>query len=217
MVGVEGRRIGPCLRVPGLTHVERSFYISHMSQKREDIIDAANRAFYRDGFAEVGIDHVVGQANVALATFYRHFKTRSEVITAALQRRHDDFLHALEGEAEAGKGADRVLELFDVLEAWSTQQGGNGCFFLRAAADYPADDSIRNAALSHKRDYLAVIEERLLQGGWSKGQAEQLGSMIFVLLEGAVAAAFTLGDGAAVATARNAAARILGSARPEAG
>ncbi|MFE0016017.1 TetR/AcrR family transcriptional regulator [Mesorhizobium sp. NPDC059054] len=188
-----------------------------MGTKREDIIDAANRAFYRDGFAEVGIDRVVGEANVALGTLYRHFKTRSEVITAALQRRHGDFLHALEGAGEAGKGADCVLELFDVLEAWSTQQGGNGCFFLRAAADYPADDSIQNAARSHKREYLAVIEQRLLQGRWSKGQAEQLGSTIFVLLEGAVAAAFTLGDGAAVTTARNAAARILGSAKPESG
>lgn len=188
-----------------------------MSQKREDIIDAANRAFYRDGFAEVGIDHVVGKANVALATFYRHFKTRSEVITAALQRRHDDFLHALERGAEAGRGADCVLEVFDALEAWSTRQGGNGCFFLRAAADYPTDENIQDAARSHKRDYLAAIEERLSQGGWSNGQAEQLAPTIFILLEGAVAAAFTLGDKAAVATARSAAMQILGSVKPGSG
>ncbi len=186
-----------------------------MSKKRDDIIDAANRAFYRDGFAEVGIDRVVDDAGVALATFYRHFKTRSEVIAAALQQRHGGFLHAL--EAEDGSGIESVLEFFDRLEAWSAKQGGNGCFFLRAAADYPADETIRSVALSHKQQYLAEIEKRLLQGGWSNTQARQLALTVFVLLEGAVAAAFTLGDSAAIATARNAAAHVLVNAMAEPG
>lgn len=186
-----------------------------MSTKRDDIIDAANRAFYRDGFAEVGIDRVVGDAGVALATFYRHFKTRSDVIAAALQRRHDGFLHALEEGDE--RGVESVLELFDTLEAWSTKQGGNGCFFLRAAADYPADETIGSVARSHKQQYLAAIEKRLLQGGWSNAQAAQLALTVFVLLEGAVAAAFTLGDNAAVATARSAAAHLLVNVMPESG
>lgn len=185
-----------------------------MATKREDIVDAANRAFYQDGFAEVGIDRVVEEANVALGTLYRHFKTRSEVITAALQRRHRDFFDALDGGAGSGTGSDSVLELFDVLEAWSIQRGGNGCFFLRAAADYPSDDGIRNTALSHKRQYLAAIEERMLHAGWSKEQAGQLAVTIFILLEGAVAAAFTLGDRAAVATARSIAVQVLRSAKP---
>lgn len=186
-----------------------------MSTKRDDIIDAANRAFYRDGFAEVGIDRVVGDAGVALATFYRHFKTRSDVIAAALQRRQDGFLHALEEGDE--RGVESVLELFDTLEAWSTKQGGNGCFFLRAAADYPADETICSVARSHKHQYLAAIEKRLLQGGWSNAQAAQLALTVFVLLEGAVAAAFTLGDNAAVATARSAAAHLLVNVMPESG
>lgn len=188
-----------------------------MSTKRQDIIDAANRTFYRDGFAEVGIDRVIGEANVALGTLYRHFKTRSEVIAAALRQRHDDFLLALGSEAEGAHGAQCVLDLFDVLEGWSTQNGGNGCFFLRAAADYPADKIVRDAALIHKRDYLALAEQRLLQGGWPKDQAEELADVIFVLLEGAVAAAFTLGDRTAVAAARKMAALVLENTSPAPG
>jgi len=185
-----------------------------MSTKRQDIIDAANRIFYRDGFAEIGIDRVTGEANVALGTLYRHFKTRSEVIAAALRQRHDDFLLALGGAAEAAHGAEFVLGLFDVLEGWSNEHGGNGCFFLRAAADYPADKIVRDAALSHKREYIAMIGSRLLRGGWPKDQVEELAPMVFVLLEGAVAAAFTIGDRAAVAAARKAAALVLENAAP---
>lgn len=188
-----------------------------MSTKRQDIIAAANRTFYREGFAEVGIDRVTGEANVALGTLYRHFKTRSEVIAAALQQRHEEFLLALRGEAKAAHGAECVLELFDVLEGWSGEHGGNGCFFLRAASDYPTDRIVRDAALSHKREYIYLIRERLLQGGWPKDQVEDLAAMIFVLLEGAVAAAFTLGDRAAVAAARKAAAIVLRHAPPASG
>jgi hypothetical protein len=117
-----------------------------------------------------------------------------------------------EGGGEGAQGAECVLELFDVLEGWSTQHGGNGCFFLRAVADYPTDRAIRDAALAHKREYLALIGARLLLGGWSEDQAERLANVIFVLLEGAVAAAFTLGDRAAVATARKTAALVLENA-----
>ncbi|MFO7481264.1 TetR/AcrR family transcriptional regulator [Oceanibaculum nanhaiense] len=200
-----------------MTELERSFYLLNMSTKRQDIVDAANRTFYRDGFAEVGIDRVTGEANVALGTLYRHFKTRSEIIAAALRQRHDEFLLALGSEAKDAHGAECVLELFDVLEGWSDEHGGNGCFFLRAAADYPTDKIVRDAALSHKREYIALIRERLLHGGWPKDRAEYLASMIFVLLEGAVAAAFTLGDRAAVAAARKTAALVLVNVPPASG
>jgi AcrR family transcriptional regulator len=78
-----------------------------MSMKRQDIVDAANRTFYRDGFAEVGIDRVIGEAKVAFGTLYRHFKTRSEVIAAALRQRHDDFLLAM-GRGGRGCAGCRV-------------------------------------------------------------------------------------------------------------
>ncbi|MCM2439425.1 TetR/AcrR family transcriptional regulator [Agrobacterium vitis] len=184
-----------------------------MSTKRQDIIDAANRTFYRYGFAEIGIDRVTGEANVALGTLYRHFKTRSDVIAAALGQRHDDFLLAL-GSSVSEQGAECVLELFDVLAGWSDEHGGNGCFFLRAAADYPTDEVIRNTALIHKRKYRELIEERLRQGGWPNSQAQDLADVIFVLLEGAVASAFTLGDRTSIAIARKTAALVLASAPP---
>ena len=190
-----------------------------MRDKRQDIAAAADRLFYREGFADIGIDRVVGEAEVALGTLYRHFKGRSEVVVGALEHRHAAFLTALEQAAEEQKtdgrdGPERVLGLFDALGAWSLQKGGNGCFFLRAASDHPQDAAVREAALAHKEAYLALVRRLLREGGWSEAQAERLAPALFLLLEGAVAAAFTLGDEAAVAEARGTAALLLRANSP---
>jgi AcrR family transcriptional regulator len=186
-----------------------------MKNKRQDIAAAADRLFYREGFAEVGIDRVVDEAEVALGTLYRHFKGRSEVVVGALEHRHAAFLAALEQATDRCDGPDRVLGLFDALGAWSTEKGGNGCFFLRAVSDHPQDAAMRAAALAHKKAYLALVRRRLREGGWSEAQATRLAPTLFLLLEGAVAAAFTLGDEAAVTEARKTASVLLRAECPE--
>ena len=185
-----------------------------MSDKRRDSAEAADRVFDREGFADVGIDRVVGEAKVALGTLYRHYRTRSDVITAALDHRHTAFLSEMEDDVSSEEGADNVLRLFDTLKVWADRRGGNGCFFLRAASDYPNDAEVRKAALDHKQRYLATVERRLSQAGWHADDVKRLAPTIFVLLEGAAAAAFTLGDEAAIACARRAAATILAQPNP---
>lgn len=186
-----------------------------MTDKRQDIAAAADRLFYREGFAGTGIDRLAGEANVALGTLYRHFKGRSEVVVGALAHREAEFFAALEA-AGTGDGADRVLGLFDALGEWAKRKGGNGCLFLRAAAAHPQDTAVREAALGHKQAYLRLVTRRLVEGGWGEASASRLAPAIFLLLEGAVASAFTLGDERAVSEARAAAAMLLraNAARP---
>lgn len=185
-----------------------------MKGKHQDIAEAADRLFYREGFAGVGIDRVVEEAGVALGTLYRHFDSRSHLVAGVLAHRHVAYFEALESGLRPARGAGAVLELFDVLEAWSAKQGGNGCLFLRAAADHPKDAAVRRAALAHKRSYLALVERRLREGGWAARRAKALAPSLFLLLEGAVAAAFTLGDRVAIAEARKAAAVLLAAQEP---
>lgn len=180
-----------------------------MRGKRRDIARAANGLFYRDGFEAVGIDRLVAEAKVALGTLYRHFGGRSEVVVAALEERHAEFLEALEHWRSRRPGEDPVLGLFDALGEWAGRMGGNGCLFLRAASSHPHDPAIVAASAGHKRAYLALLKRRLVDGGRGTAEAERLAPALFVLLEGAVAAAFTLGDRAAVAHARATAEMLL--------
>ncbi len=180
-----------------------------MSKKRRDIAAAAERLFYREGFASVGIDRVVAEAEVALGTLYKHFPSKEKVIVTALLQREAAYLASL-AEEGGGEGQDNaILSLFDRLLTWAEEEGGNGCFFLRAASDFVDSSPIRETALAHKRRMLALVEERLRLSGWADSDAARLAPTIFLLLEGAVAAAFTLGDRAAVAAGKEAATVLL--------
>lgn len=178
-----------------------------MRDTRTRITAAADRLFYREGFAATGIDRLVGEARVALGTLYRHFGTRSDIVVGALYHRDAAF------QAKLTQKTGSVLALFDLLAEWSAERGGNGCFFLRAASAHPRDAAVRDAALAHKRAYLDLIRQRLLDDGWDAEQATRLAPIIFLLLEGAVAAAFTLGADRAIAEARTAAATLFRATR----
>jgi AcrR family transcriptional regulator len=181
-----------------------------MADKRENIAAVADRVFYEEGFSKTGIDRIVAEAGVALGTLYHHFGNKSGLVVGALRHREAAYFKALDAAAEGKSGEDRILSLFNGLLAWTSSKGGNGCFFLRAAADNPDDVPVREAAMSHKHAFLRLIERRLVESGRSAAAARRLAPVLYVLLEGAVAACPVLGDEVAIKGARDAAKELLG-------
>lgn len=185
--------------------------------RRAKIAVAADRAFYRDGFASVGIDQIASEAEVALGTLYRHYRGKSDLVIGALTHRERLFFAFVERSAHGLEGEARVLDLFASLHAWAESQvAANGCLFHRAASAHPKDAAVRAVALAHKRAYLELVRRRLLEGGWTAAQAENLAPALFVLLEGLTASAALLGGNAAKDQA-TAMARALLSAEPRSG
>ncbi|SFQ66573.1 DNA-binding transcriptional regulator, AcrR family [Amycolatopsis arida] len=56
------------------------------AERREQILDAATRAFARTGFAATGLDDVAAEAGVTHVILYRHFASKSELYRAVLDR-----------------------------------------------------------------------------------------------------------------------------------
>ena len=56
------------------------------SPVRERILDAASRRYYADGIRAVSADRLIAEAGVSKVTFYRHFPTKDDLITAYLQQ-----------------------------------------------------------------------------------------------------------------------------------
>lgn len=55
-------------------------------ERREQILDAATRAFARAGFAATGLDDVAGEADLTRVMLYRHFESKADLYRAALDR-----------------------------------------------------------------------------------------------------------------------------------
>ncbi|PRX97926.1 TetR/AcrR family transcriptional regulator [Allonocardiopsis opalescens] len=56
------------------------------AQRREQILDAATRAFARSGFADTSLDAIAVEAAVSRVVLYRHFDSKAALYRAVLDR-----------------------------------------------------------------------------------------------------------------------------------
>ncbi|MEU8248388.1 helix-turn-helix domain-containing protein [Nonomuraea sp. NPDC048916] len=56
------------------------------AERREQILDAATRAFAQAGYAATGLDDVAAEANLTRAMLYRHFDSKADLYRAVLDR-----------------------------------------------------------------------------------------------------------------------------------
>ncbi len=59
------------------------------SEARERLLSTASDLFYSEGINGVGVDRIVSASNVTLATFYRHFPSKQDLVVSYLQAIHD--------------------------------------------------------------------------------------------------------------------------------
>lgn len=173
------------------------------SDRRDVLIDTALRLFYRDGYHATGIDKILAEAGVAKMTLYKYFKTKDELILAALRRRDENFrtqvAHAIERRNQSPRAS--LLMLFDILETWFADPEFSGCMFINAAAEYARpDDSIHLAAAEHKRLFADYVCGLATAAG--ARDPATLTSQLMLLWEGAITTAHVCGPGQAAQQAR---------------
>ncbi len=180
-----------------------------MSQKRQELVDTAIRLFSEHGFHNTGIDWIADQANVSKKTMYHHFRSKEELILAALKH-HDSlfrnfFMKSVTGLSDSPY--DRLLGIFDVAIAWFSDKAFYGCMFINAIGEYAnREDAIRRACQSFKAEMTAFVEELAAQA--HVDDPEGLAETLALLLEGAIVTAQVAGRPDSAATAK-AAAKIL--------
>lgn len=68
------------------------------STKKEAILNAAEKLFYRHGFHATGVKSILTQAGVAPMTMYYHFQSKEDVIKEILVRREKLYFQLLEAK-----------------------------------------------------------------------------------------------------------------------
>ena len=151
-------------------------------QKRHDIIQAAERLFYNNGFHATTTDGICRAAGVSTRTLYRHFPSRELLTEAVMEARQQRFF----ADLHITSHPQAIEKLFTVLGEWMEHYGAGGCFFLKAWGEY-AQENVRLSALA--LDFRYTLRHYITACVQNAAQAEA----IWMLFEGAITAALVCG------------------------
>lgn len=130
------------------------------SDTRSRILAAANELFYAQGIRATSADRIIEQVGITKVTFYRHFRTKGQLVVAYLEQ-----------QAEAERNWMQSVHLEDPVStlralavgigAASCRPGFRGCAFINAAAEFSdPQDPVRIAVDVHRTwtyDYFSEV------------------------------------------------------------
>ena len=163
------------------------------SAARERLLDTAAQIFYAEGINTVGVNRIVGEAGVTLATFYRHFPSKQDLVLAYLQRVHDDFASRAAAAQQAAKDARDVLSSIATnITAQLLEPGFRGCAFINAASEFDDPDGpVLRAVLTHRAWFYALVRDAFASAGHPQ---PDLAAGHYVMLRDGATTAGHLGD-----------------------
>ena len=183
---------------------------SRVSEPRERLLRTASGIFYRDGIHSVGVDRVVSEAGVTRATFYRHFPSKEDLVTAYLQLEDANIRAYFDNAAPLATGPAHMLEL--IIEGIADDLALNhtrGCPFINAAAEYPDPESaVRRTVTAHRTWFRATLETSLRAAGHTDAAAAA--ATLVLLRDAAFVGAYLDGADAVLDTYRSASRRVAG-------
>ena len=129
------------------------------SNPRAKILEIADRLFYTEGVRATGTEKIMSIAEVAKATFYRHFESKDALVLAYLEHR-DRALWDYLSQPTPSKDLHEALIKF---EQYANRPEVNSCPFLHIAFEYPdISHPFHRMAIEHQDkicDYLFSLLE----------------------------------------------------------
>jgi AcrR family transcriptional regulator len=177
---------------------------------RERILDVAEKLFYGEGIRAVGIDRIIADSGIAKMTFYNHFKSKDELVTAYVQRRgqrwRDWFEQAIEHYARSKD--ERPLAIFDALEERFTYPDYRGCAFINTIIELANHEHMASQSASdHKQSVQQFVRQILEEAHYRN--SDLLSQQFMLLMDGATVVALREGTPTAAQVARQIAVQLL--------
>jgi len=122
LVRAEAPGAGTSLEVPGRK--------LRRAERRELVLEAATRAFARNGYAATSLDEAANEAGISKVILYRHFESKAELYRAVLKRSEARLASAV------GEG-DFTMDTLRVLLAAATEDPDGFRLLFRHAAREP--------------------------------------------------------------------------------
>ena len=176
---------------------------------RDRLLHATALLTYTGGIEATGVDAIARTAGVTKRTLYQHFRSKDELVGAALALRDEPALASLRAAVErrVARGARPVDALFAALARLVATDGYRGCAFVNAALEV-ADEGhpVHPVARHHLDRRAAPVADLVRREGIEDPEVHEA---VRLLLEGAFAVSAAGRDPEAAGRAGRAARRLL--------
>ncbi|WP_250534766.1 TetR/AcrR family transcriptional regulator [Caballeronia sp. AZ10_KS36] len=177
---------------------------------QEQLLDAAQALFYREGVRAVGVDAVVERAGVNKMSLYRRFASKDELVVAYLERMDDRFRQRLEAsfDKHPGDPAKQLVQAFDDLVERASAPDYRGCPFVNVSCEFGDPAHPARQLVERNKHYVMT---RFIEKCQAVGaeQPVELAESLALLLDGVYATSQTYGPGSGPLRAASRVARTL--------
>jgi AcrR family transcriptional regulator len=158
------------------------------STVKDRILDTASRLFYDQGYHITGINQIIEEADIARASLYNHFPSKTDLLLAYLDRTHIEWFVALDNYlAPFATAKEKLIALFDFRIGRQKRLRYKGCHFNKITAETSTDEEVFKRVKIHKerlRQYILT----LVKDAGHRGvlEDEVLAETLFLLMEGGI-------------------------------
>jgi len=152
---------------------------------QEQLLDAAESLFYRDGIRAISVDAVVERAGVNKMSVYRQFSSKDDLVVAYLRRMDARFRERIERSIakHPGEPAQALVQSITDLVERASNPDYRGCPFVNVACEFADREHPARVSVACNKEYLMAADPQLL--------ADSLA----LLVEGVYAVSQTFGPG----------------------
>jgi len=152
---------------------------------RQTVIDTASRLFYKQGYANTGINQIIEESGVVKSSLYTAFRTKEDILMAYLETSGAATDEALEAATKKfDNPKDKVLAVFDYLIDLVQQKEYYGCNFLNIISEIPLEADRVIKQIQQQKDSVRNLFARILEPIGKQDLADE----IYVLFDGALIA-----------------------------
>jgi AcrR family transcriptional regulator len=157
---------------------------------RERLIASAYELYSRSGTNRVGIDRILAESGAAKASLYKHFKSKTELTLAVLERREQiwtqEWLIA-EVRRRARTPCDRLLKIFDLFHEWFQRPDFEGCLFMKVQLETEWRSRENRAAIGSHAAIRAFVRGLIAEFGYAR--PTEFAQVWHELMQGSIIAA----------------------------
>lgn len=155
------------------------------SATRERILDATDRLFYADGIRATSADRIIEEVGITKVTFYRHFRSKSDLVVAYLTRQAAAEREWFQGLRLADDPMGSLHAIAAGIGAASCSPGFRGCAFINAAAEFSdPHDPVRTVVETHRQWMLDEFASIAADSGVD--DAPETARQLMILRDGAM-------------------------------